>query len=219
LSSAVRALYHFAKSPFSRRARLALAHKGLDCELREARENPSYREEASRLVAQKTIPVLVDGDVALGDSTAIARWLDAKYPGAPRLWLEGTEGPAVLDVAALVDVALTAIVDLGTHYYALRDHPSFPVVRAEIHGRAQRALDALGARVDGKAKTTLGAQGWSAADIWLFTAAEWMEGLPARVGSNQNAAQIVALGGWTLPSAVRRWTDSHRDRPDVVALG
>ena len=32
----MRTLYHFRASPFARRARLALAHKGLEVELRDA---------------------------------------------------------------------------------------------------------------------------------------------------------------------------------------
>ncbi|HEV3191381.1 MAG TPA: glutathione S-transferase N-terminal domain-containing protein, partial [Polyangiaceae bacterium] len=71
----MRILYHFTHSPFARRVRLALAHKGLDVELREGRDNPASMAEARRLVPLKTLPVLVDGDQVLGDSTAITRWL------------------------------------------------------------------------------------------------------------------------------------------------
>lgn len=210
-------LYHFTHSPFSRRARLALAHKRLECDLREAGEG-RWRAQAGRLVAQRTIPVLVDGEVALGDSAAITRWLDAKYTLAPRIWPEGDDARVSLEVAALVDTALNNIVDLGTRYYALRDHPSFPAVKAEILGRAQRALDALAIRAEARLGVTLAPGGWSAADMWLYTAAVWFAGLPRRVQSSQNAAQIVALGGWTLPEAVRRWADAHHERADVKSL-
>lgn len=214
----MRTLYHFTHSPFSRRTRLALVHKGLECELREAGEAP-WREQASRLVAQKTIPVLVDGDVALADSNAISRWLDAKYPDTPRVWPAGEGALASLEVTALVDTALNTIVDVGTRYYPLRDHPAFPGVKAEMLGRAQRALDQLGVRADAKLGATMAPGGWSAADMWLYTAAVWLMGLPHRVHSSPNAAQIMALGGWTLPDAIGRWTDTHRARPDVQALG
>jgi glutathione S-transferase len=214
----MRTLYHFTHSPFSRRTRLALAHKGLACELREAGE-ASWREQAGRLVAQKTIPVLADGAVALADSNAISRWLDAKYPDTPRVWPEGEGALASLEVTALVDTALNNIVDIGTRYYPLREHPSFPGVKAEMLGRAQRALDELGVRAEGKLGATLAPGGWSAADMWLYTAAVWLAGLPLRVQSSPNVAQIMAIGGWTLPDAIRRWADTHRARPDVQALG
>jgi glutathione S-transferase len=214
----VRTLYHFTYSPFSRRARLALAHKGLECDLREAREGP-WRAEAGRLVTQKTIPVLVDGEVALADSTAITRWLDAKYTVLPRIWPEGADALVALEVAALVDTALNNIVDVGTRYYSLREHPSFAAVKAEMLGRAQQALDALAVRAEARLGVTLAPGGWAAADMWLYTAAVWLAGLPQRVQSSPNAAQIVALGGWTLPEAVRRWADAHHERADVKSLG
>lgn len=213
----MRTLYHFTYSPFSRRARLALAHKGLACELREAGES-QWRAKAGSLVPQKTIPVFVEGDVALGDSTAITRWLDAKYADAPRIWPAGDDALVALEVTALVDTALNSIVDVGTRYYALRDHPAFPAVKAEMIGRAQRALDALGARARARVGTTLAPGGWSAADMWVYTAAMWLAGLPGRVRSSPNAAQIVALGGWTLPEVVLEWAAGHRERQDVKAL-
>jgi glutathione S-transferase len=215
----MRTLYHFKHSPFARRTRLALAHKGLQCELREARDNPAWREEAGRLVALKTIPVLVDGEVALADSTAITRWLDETYTDGPRIWPEGQDALVSLEVATLVDAALNNIIDIGTRYYPLRDHPSWAAVKAEMLGRAQRALDALAVRAEAKMGTTLARSGWSAGDMWLYTAAVWLVGLPQRVQSSANVAQIVAIGGWTLPDAVRRWADAHGDRSDVKALG
>jgi glutathione S-transferase len=213
----MRTLYHFTYSPFSRRTRLALAYKGLACDLREAGEG-RWREKAGSLVPLRTIPVFVEGDVALGDSTAITRWLDAKYADAPKIWPEGDDAAVSVEVATLVDTALNNIVDVGTRYYELRDHPAFPGVKAEMLGRAQRALDALGARAEARIGSTLAPGGWSAADMWLYTAVTWLVGLPGRVRTSPNAAQILALGGWTLPDAVREWAGAHHDRSDVKAL-
>jgi glutathione S-transferase len=117
----MRILYHFTNSPFSRRTRLALSHKGLDCELRDARENPACLEQARRLVAIKTFPVFVDGDRPLADSGAITRWLDAAYPQGGRIWPAGDEAVEALEITSLVDVALTHVIDLGSRYYALHD--------------------------------------------------------------------------------------------------
>jgi glutathione S-transferase len=214
----MRTLYHFKHSPFSRRVRLALAHKGLPCELREARDNPAWREEVGRLVALKTIPVLVEGEVALADSTAITRWLDEKYTDPPGIWPKGRDALVSLEVATLVDVALNNIIDVGTRYYPLRDHPSWTGVKSEMLGRAQRALDALGAKAHEKIGTTLTPTGWSASDMWLYTAVAWLAGLPQRVQSNANVAQIVSVGGWSLPDAARQWADAHRGRADVQSL-
>jgi glutathione S-transferase len=211
-------LYHFQFSPFSRRARLALAHKGLAVELREARENQAWRQEAGHLVPFRTIPVLVDGPHVLGDSVAILHWLDAAYPDAPRLWPSGGEqARKALQVAALVDVALNGVIDLGTRYYALRSDPSWPTVKQEMLGRSQQAANALAGIAESVGATTLCGGGWSAADITLLTMTQWIEGWPDRVGQSPNIAQLVTLG-FRLPSGLSRWADAHRTRPDVLAL-
>ena len=58
----MRRLFHFPTSPFARRVRLALAHKGLTTELCDVRAHPEFLEESRRLSPLKTIPVLVEED-------------------------------------------------------------------------------------------------------------------------------------------------------------
>ncbi|HLK35225.1 MAG TPA: glutathione S-transferase family protein [Polyangiaceae bacterium] len=215
----MRTLYHIRNSPYSRRARLALAHKGLACELKEVRETPSFADEARGLVALKTFPVLKDGEHAMADSTAIMRWLDAAYPSAPRLWPEGDDAFLALEVTSLVDAALTGIVNSGVWYYPLREHAAWGTVTGEILGRVQRSLDAVAARLGSLRRPTIAASGWSAADMCLYTAVTWFEGMPERAKVSPNIAQILAVGGWTAPAPLRIWADAHRHRPDVVALG
>jgi glutathione S-transferase len=158
--------------------------------------------------------VLVEPDgSALADSTAIAHYLDKAYADAPRLWHADLAG---FEVAALVDIALNPLVDLGTRYYPLRDSAKWERVKSEMLGRAQAALDGLGERVKGMG-ATVHAAGWAAPDIWLFTMTTWLEGLPARASSEPNPAQIVSLG-WRLPEALSRWADAHRKHADVLAL-
>jgi glutathione S-transferase len=214
----MRILYHFHHSPFSRRTRLALAHKGLDVELRDGRERPAWREEAHRLVPLRTLPVLVDGARALGDSNAIVRWLDSAYPRAPRIWPDGEAASDVLEVATLVDLVLGITVDAGTRYFALRQDPAWGSVKGEMVGRAQRAFDALAAHASSLSRPTIAESGWSAGDMWLFTAVAWFEGMPARAASAPNIAQILTLG-LTLPAALSTWADAHRERADVRGLG
>jgi glutathione S-transferase len=212
----MRTLYHFRNSPFSRRTRLALAHKGLECELRDGRENPAFLDEARKLTPMKTLPVLVDGGHALGDSGAIVHCLDRAYASAPRLWPAGDEAHAAFEVAGLVDVALGHLIELGTRYFVLRGDAAWSSVKAEVLGRAQRALDGL-AEVS-RGRRTIAASGWSAADMWLYTAVAWIEVMPQRASASTNIAQILSLGGWSLPSALSAWADDHRGRADVAAL-
>jgi glutathione S-transferase len=69
-------------SPFCWRSRMALAHKGLDFE-----SVPWRFTETERLAFAKhdRVPVLVDGELVVADSWAIAQHLDAAYPDAPSL--------------------------------------------------------------------------------------------------------------------------------------
>lgn len=70
-------------SPFCWRSRMALAEKGL------AFESVPWRfteTEALAFAAHRTVPVLVHGDRAIGDSWSIARYLDAAFPGGPALF-------------------------------------------------------------------------------------------------------------------------------------
>lgn len=90
-------------SPYCWRARLALAHKGL------AFESVPWRfTETERLAFAKhdKVPVLVDGEVVVPESFAIAEHLDAAYPGAPSLMHANPEPYRFL--AAWADAVLHA---------------------------------------------------------------------------------------------------------------
>jgi len=216
----MRILFHIPQSPFARRIRLALIHKGLEVELRDVRANPSHMEESRRLSPLKTIPVLVEEDGrVIGDSTAISHYLDRTYPSSTPLWpMSPEDALLVFDTAALVDVALNTIVDLGGRYFTLHDAPAWNGVKGEMVGRAQRALDALAERVSTLDRPTIARSGWSAADMWLFAAESWLAELPKRAATAPLPAQVVSLG-WRLPPALSRWADLHRDRSEVRALG
>ncbi len=70
-------------SPHCWRTRLALAHKNLPCEARATR----FTEIATIADGnQKTLPVLDDEGKIVGDSWAIAEYLEETYPDAPSLF-------------------------------------------------------------------------------------------------------------------------------------
>jgi len=70
-------------SPYCWRIRMALAHKGLDAEVVPWR----FTEAAAlRFANYEKVPVLVDGERVLTDSTPIAEYLDDAYPDAPSLF-------------------------------------------------------------------------------------------------------------------------------------
>jgi glutathione S-transferase len=212
----MRTLYHFPLSPFSRCARLALAHKELEVVLRDGRADPAAHEEAKRLWPLRTVPVLVEQDGrVLGDSTAIAHYLDGAYPQAPRLWPADPRAlQAALEITTLVSGTLDALVNTATRYYPTHSHPAWPSVQADMLGRVQAGFDALGERAAARGTRTLTDAGWCAADIWLFSAAVWLEGLPGRKGTAANVDQLLSLP-WKLPASVSAWADAFRAHDDM----
>jgi len=78
-------------SPYCWRAKLALAHKGLEVEMIPWRFT---EKDAIAFSGQGRVPVLVDGGRVVSDSWAIANYLEDAYPDRPSLF-EGEGGRAV----------------------------------------------------------------------------------------------------------------------------
>lgn len=74
-------LYRFPFSTNVERVALALAHKGI--EVVSVEIDPADRSEVVRISGQEFVPVLVDGDRVVSDSTAILEYLDERFPGRP----------------------------------------------------------------------------------------------------------------------------------------
>ena len=84
--------------PFStnvERVALALGHKGLEAEWVDV--EPGDRREVERVSGQPLVPVLVEGDDVVVDSTEILRFLEARNP-EPALWPANEARRAELDV-------------------------------------------------------------------------------------------------------------------------
>jgi glutathione S-transferase len=77
------------------RVSLALAHKGLDVEWVDV--DPADRTEVDRVSGQSLVPVLVDGDRVVHDSTEILRYLEELRP-EPRLFPEEPARRAEVEV-------------------------------------------------------------------------------------------------------------------------
>jgi glutathione S-transferase len=71
-------------SPYVRKVLACLALKGLDYEIDPI--TPFYgNDEFERLSPLRRIPVLIEGDLTLCDSSVICAWLDETYPERPLL--------------------------------------------------------------------------------------------------------------------------------------
>ena len=75
-------LYQFEMSHYAEKIRLILDYKGLD--YRKIEVTPGVGQiELYQLSGQRQVPVLKDGSEIIADSTAIAEYLDKKYPDKP----------------------------------------------------------------------------------------------------------------------------------------
>jgi len=78
-------------SPHCWRVRMALAHKGLECEARPTRFTEIKKIDDG---ACRTVPAIRDGERLIADSWEIARYLEATYPDRASLFA-GPGGEAV----------------------------------------------------------------------------------------------------------------------------
>ena len=214
----MRILYHVEVSTFSKRVRLALAHKGLEVELRDCRGDERNLAEAKRLFALGTTPVLDDDGCIVGESNAIAHYLDVAYPGRPHLFpLDRSAAAEALAITTAVEFAMTTLVDVGTRYFALCADDSWREVCAERMGRAQDAIDFVAARATGR---YLAGDAWSAADMWALSATRWVHGMAPRAAegkATQHVLQMLTLG-FQLPETLVAWAKQHESRDDVRHL-
>jgi glutathione S-transferase len=76
-------VYRIPYSTNVERVSLALAHKGLAADWVDV--GPRDRTDVERVSGQPLVPVLVDGDIVVADSTAILRYLERRH-SEPPLW-------------------------------------------------------------------------------------------------------------------------------------
>ncbi len=72
-------LYQFESCPYCTRVRAALEAKGIEYEKIEVPLEREERTELLRISGQIMVPVLVDGDLVIKDSSAIIDYLNDKY--------------------------------------------------------------------------------------------------------------------------------------------
>jgi glutathione S-transferase len=88
-------VYRIPYSTNVERVALVLAHKGLDVEWVDV--DPRDRSPVEKVSGQPLVPVLVDGEEVVADSTAITRHLEARHPERP-VWPREPARRAEVDV-------------------------------------------------------------------------------------------------------------------------
>lgn len=134
-------------SPYCWRVRMALAHKGLDVELKPWR---FQQKDAIAFANTDKVPVLCDGDQVVADSFAIMGYLDDAYPDTPSVLGNGASyqrallfshyvdrlvSPALLRIVAL-DL-LAAIHPDDRNYFRATREARFGCTLEEFHSPEQ----------------------------------------------------------------------------------
>jgi len=115
----VRTLHQFPISHFCEKTRWHLDRKGLAYEVRNL--IPGLHGFVNRRVAgRRTVPVLIDGSHAVGDSTEIALYLEDAYPDRPLLPGDPAERARALELEAFFDEGLGPAIRRYLYGEALR---------------------------------------------------------------------------------------------------
>jgi len=113
-------------SPACWRTRMALAHKGLDC---ETRPTPFTQIPSIADGKQKTVPVIDDGGTIVSDSWEIARYLEEKYPEKPSLFGSDTSRAVTLFVQnwtqAVVHRGLAPLIILDIYNHLVQEDKEY----------------------------------------------------------------------------------------------
>lgn len=116
-------LYQFELSQYSEKVRLILDYKGLA--YRKIEVTPGVGQlEVFQLSGQRKLPVLKDGDTVISDSTAIAMYLDRKYPDMPLIPTDPKERGLCLLIEEWADESI-GVKSRKVLYGAMSQSPTF----------------------------------------------------------------------------------------------
>jgi len=198
-------LYDYPDCPFCQKVRVVLAEKDLEYEkvFVDLRKQEQKTAEFLHMNPYGKVPVLVDEDEVIYDSTIINEYLDDEYP-LPRLMPEDSQGRAL--VRLLEDYCDNSFIPPTTMLLAQlrkpeaeRDTQRVEQAREEL----RRCLYFLGDKIDGN---------------------EYLVGHEFTLADAAFAPRMMVLGrlGFEFEpalAAVQSWLERIRSRPSVRALG
>jgi glutathione S-transferase len=198
-------LYDFLPCPFGQKVRIILAEKGLSYELIQVdlTQGEQRKPEFLRLNPFGRVPVLIDEDVTVYDSTIIAEYLEDEYPEPPLL---PAIGSSALRARArtwedFADTQFTAVVGQLMGEMGKPDGDRDPARLQTTQRRIERALDFLNHELQGQEFL---AQQFSVADIAFVPRLVVLKDLGLEPG--QNRANVEA------------WLNRMVDRPSIQSL-
>ena len=114
-------LYDSAFSPFARKVRMVLEHKGLDFEVVDGLLKSNH-EALKAVNGRIEVPALVDDDISVVNSADIVRYLEFRYPSKPVY----PEPPAARVHASAWERAADTFIDaimIDISYWKWADRP------------------------------------------------------------------------------------------------
>jgi glutathione S-transferase len=137
-------LYTNGFSPFARKVAMALEYKGLAHESVDALSHAN-RERLLAVNPRAEVPVLVDGDVVIVNSSDIVDYVDRRYPERPIYPVDLEARVAARALERLADTRIDAILlDCSIWTWAERHDQPPPGLKAA----GQRDLDVIFARIE-----------------------------------------------------------------------
>lgn len=131
-------------SPFARKVAMALEYKGLTYETVDGLTH-SNRERLLAVNSRAEVPVLMDGDICVVNSSDILAFLEQKYPERSIYPTDLKARVAARALERLADSRIDAIMlDCSIWTWAIRDDPELPGLRE----CGQRDLDTIFARIE-----------------------------------------------------------------------
>jgi glutathione S-transferase len=198
-------LYYSPLSVYSAKPRIAMYEKGIAHETKLVNWTPATGwikpEELPRLNPKAQIPVLVDGDAVVPDSTIILEYLEERFPKTPLYPTGPAERARCRVLEDLGDMVIAPNQGALVREVFLKPDPSTRDAAAVSQTKAELARQYQ--RLDRE----LGKQGYlcgqfSVADITCFS--------PINIMSLMEGAPSPELGALTA------WVDRMRKRPSVA---
>ncbi|MEQ9333376.1 glutathione S-transferase family protein [Thalassobaculum sp.] len=203
-------LYSGPLSLFARKVEIALAEKGLACEREMVAfsQTEGYSPKHPAVLAANPkgqVPVLIDGDLTLFDSTVILEYLDDAYPEPPLLPREPKTRARCRMLELMADEVL--LRPLQRLMYRTEPENPDPVRRRQLADEAAKAegeLAALYGLVAARLEGPYLCGGYSIADIAMYMSVMY--------------AQRLGGPGMDAVPDLEAWYDRVAARPAVAAV-
>jgi len=198
-------LYYSPLSVYSAKPRMAMYEKGVAHETKLVNWTPATGwikpEELPRLNPKAQIPVLVDGEAVIPDSTIINEYLEERYPKTPLFPTGAVERARCRVLEDIGDTMLAANLGVLVREVFLKPDPSTrdAAAVAQVKDELARVYQRLDREL-GKHDYLCGQ--FSVADIACFS--------PINIGSLMEGAPSTELGALTA------WLERMRKRPSVA---